>query len=157
MARPSVPHRTPRPSYRPAAVPGYVPYDKKQGGKYERGYRNIYNNTEITRRDYLDKQAQAAGWSSQAQYAAVAKSAGGLGGVQSGTSQLILATMNNAGIAPQERRETARRHSAELKALARNPDSLAHDGPLAKWLEAIGLREKNAPYDVGDTQKVGIK
>jgi hypothetical protein len=80
--------------------------------------------------------------------------AGGLGGMGSVASHTILGTLYNAGLDPDEFTTFAREHAAELRAVAANPEDVSAHGALARWLEALELREQDAPYDVGDTPHV---
>ena len=122
----------------------------------ESGTKELYRNNStgeiLTRRDMDDIRAERAGWNSSAEYQAFSHAAGKLGGMGAPAGQLLLYTLENgAKYDETERREFLRENATLAREVAADPDNLAAHGPLARWLEATGIRERNAPYAVGDT------
>lgn len=119
----------------------------------------------IARREYVDMQARSLGWRDWADYQYASKQAGGLGGMRSEAATAVnwplqLATKRQGEEdvpdleTREERRAFLREHAKELKAIAANPEDMSAHGPLATWLEELGIREQGAPYAVGDTPRV---
>lgn len=139
-----------------------TPTELQQAGysRNSRRYENLATGQTIARREYVDMQARSLGWKSWADYQYVSRQAGGLGGMRSEAASVINGTLQRAergGNIPADmagRRAFLRGHSAELRVYRANPNDMSASGPLAKWLEALGIREQNAPYNVGDTPRV---
>lgn len=158
-----------QPTHRiPAEIPGWrkltakeiraLPSARTPTGKPATGKERFYQSTAgqiITRRTYVDKQAKVLGYESWSEYQRFSKYAGDLGGMRSEAALELVSSMNRAQAAGEldaaDRDKFIRNHADIIREVKAHPDDMSAHGPMAHWLEALGVREQNAAYDVGDS------
>lgn len=121
-------------------LPGYRYLGKQRGERYLDP-----EGREISKRQYRNIQLKEEGWRSLAEKERVSRSP---------RFKEFRKRAADASDIPESELSSHRSDFAQTyAAYMRNPNDRSPDSPLARLLVAMGLRDSDADYDVGDTPK----